>query len=433
MVIADKLKEMLVNNLQSVSLSNLQLNVFPIELYDVCESIEFIDLSGNKLTELPTDIYRFKKLKFLFLNDNQFTTFPESLYNLESIELLGFKSNKINFIAENAIPKCIKWLILTNNKIEFLPNSIGNCIKLQKCMFAGNQLKELPESMQNCKNLELLRISANQLESLPDWLFLLPKLTWLAFSGNNFNQIETEITCSEFDCNLIQFNELIGEGASGFIYKAKSEIFENKHVAIKIFKGEVTSDGYPKDEMQITLNIGEHANLVSLIGRINNHSEAKEGLIFELIPNNFSNLASPPSLKSCTRDIFDKIISISIQDCLSIINQMISVAQYLHQKGINHGDFYAHNILIDSSTKKVLFTDFGAASLYSINSEFNEYLQKIEVRALGILIDDLLQIVDNKNDKLFFELEKIKNNCLNETVHSRPLFSDLMTQISVLS
>jgi len=41
-------------------------------------------------------------------------------------------------------------------------------------------------------NLELVRISANQLTECPDQLLALPKLAWLAFSGNPF-------TCNEIE------------------------------------------------------------------------------------------------------------------------------------------------------------------------------------------------------------------------------------------
>lgn len=418
------IKEHIKNN-TTFDLSNQNLKQFPTELYEYCDVVEYLDLSKNELSFLPNDLYQFKNLKYLFLNENQFSTFPESISQLNSIELIGLKSNKINFIAENAIPKHLKWLILTNNQLVKLPNSIGECTQLQKCMLAGNQLIELPTQMQNCKNLELLRISANQLPALPEWLFSLPKLTWLAFSGNKFNTLNTENSCSEFDSNLIEYKQLLGEGASGFIYKASSEIFDNKDVAVKIFKGEVTSDGYPHDEIEITLRVGKHPNLVELVGKLNNHKEGKKGLIFNLISEYFKNLASPPSLQSCTRDIFNKIDKISVQTCLSIIKQLVSVAKHLHSKGIIHGDFYAHNTLINIQNNEILFTDFGAASLYDLNGNFAENIEKIEVRALGIFIDDLLKVTKNDNAKTFLSIENLKNKCLNSNLNERPLFSQI--------
>jgi len=51
---------------------------------------------------------------------------------------------------------------------------------------AGNNLEKLPMEMAACKNLELLRISANKLTEFPNWLLELPKLAWLACSGNPF-------------------------------------------------------------------------------------------------------------------------------------------------------------------------------------------------------------------------------------------------------
>eukprot|EP00040_Diaphanoeca_grandis_P014303 m.72481 g.72481 ORF g.72481 m.72481 type:complete len:147 (-) comp24456_c0_seq3:159-599(-) len=78
----------------------------------------------------------------------------------------------------------IGWLILTDNKIESLPESIGQLHLLQKCMLAGNQLSTLPSNMKNCQKLELLRVASNNFDAIPHWLFELPRLAWLACGGN---------------------------------------------------------------------------------------------------------------------------------------------------------------------------------------------------------------------------------------------------------
>ena len=83
---------------------------------------------------------------------------------------------------------------------------------------------------------------------------------------------------------------------------------------------------------------------------------------------------------------------------------------HIHSCHLVHGDFYAHNILVDKTvidfeTQPSLLTDFGAASQTSnVNGEqyFIELeltkLEKIEVRAFGCLMDDLLQQVNINHD-----------------------------------
>ena len=152
------------------------LTSIPEELYSLSETLEILDLSGNNLSDLPKEITKLTKLKILFLSDNNFTVFPEILGNFPLLEMIGFKNNQIHAISEFALPTNTRWLILTNNRLESLPTSIGKCHRMQKLMLAGNQLKALPVELKECRNLGLLRISAHWIEELPEWLLQIPKL-----------------------------------------------------------------------------------------------------------------------------------------------------------------------------------------------------------------------------------------------------------------
>jgi len=153
------------------------LTEFPKEILTLADTLEILDLSDNKMSELPSDIHKLKKLKIIFFGSNNFTEFPAVLSKCSFLSMIGFKSNQIHLVPENAFPSTLRWLILTDNKIEKLPKSIGDCPRLQKCALAGNLIEELPVEMKNCINLELIRISANRLKTIPEWLFELPKLS----------------------------------------------------------------------------------------------------------------------------------------------------------------------------------------------------------------------------------------------------------------
>ncbi len=131
---------------------------------------------------------------------------------------------------------------------------------LRKLMLAGNKLRSLPEELSQCKELELLRIAANNLPSLPNWIFELPRLSWFAFAGNPFETESGTIYAQSSDLTEIPFAEVeigqcIGEGASGFVHKAqwakKIGSDASVPVAVKLFKGETTSDGLPINEMEV--------------------------------------------------------------------------------------------------------------------------------------------------------------------------------------
>ena len=156
----------------------------PDEVFDLADTLEVLNLSGNALSSLPDDLHRLPHLRVLFCSDNAFTELPECLGQCAKLSMIGFKANQISHVSAAALPPLLRWLILTDNRISQLPSELGERPLLQKLMLAGNQLTQLPESLTNCSNLELIRIASNRLTGLPDWLLALPSLTWLAYAGN---------------------------------------------------------------------------------------------------------------------------------------------------------------------------------------------------------------------------------------------------------
>lgn len=408
-----------------------ELTEFPSEIFELADTLEYLDLSGNRLSGLPTDFGRLKNLKIAFFSDNYFTEYPAVLAHCPALEMVGFKANQITSIPAEALSPHLRWLILTNNRIESIPASIGKCTRLQKCMLAGNRLKELPGEMADCKNIELLRISANRFEALPGWLLNLPKLSWLAFAGNPFchkNHGEDHLT--EIAWEELEIKEQLGEGASGNISKAVWQKQQPLEVAVKIFKGEVTSDGLPSDEMKATIAAGTHPNLVKVLRKISHHPQQKQGLVLGLIPSHYTNLAGPPSFESCTRDNYTEGTTFSVKAMLNISAGMASVCAHLHARGLMHGDFYAHNILIEQEAHALL-GDFGAGVSYDINSEAAPALERLEVRAYGCLLEDILNHITPADADLPIvrEFTYLKNECMQAEVMKRPGFEEIGKRI----
>lgn len=390
------------------------LSEFPEKIFDLADSLEMLDLSNNKLITIP-NLEKLRKLKIAFFSYNSFTKLPNAFKECKNLYMLGFKGNQIEIIDEDILPLSISWLILTDNKIKKLPNSIGDLTKLQKFPLAGNQLTTLPDTMQKCKNLELLRLSANNLSHMPDWLFELPKLSWLAFSGNDCS-VQPQVDLEKASMKKLDIKEQLGEGASGMIYKAFCPTLE-KDVALKLFKGAITSDGYALDEMNTYMSIGKHDNLINVIAKI--QEDEKLGLLLDLIPKTYENLGFPPNFDTCTRDTFLENYTITAESIYEVLKHIQSAAIHLHEKNIMHGDLYAHNILINEDNHCYL-GDFGASSFYE-----NTNYEKIEVRAFGCLIDDLLNICSNKENPYFKNLTSISQICMQENVKARPLFKEI--------
>ena len=404
----DTLAQLKAGKLQGakhLKLSN-QLTQFPPQIFELAESLEILDLSGNALTDLPSDLHRLKKLRILFCSNNQFTHLPEVLGQCESLSMIGFKANQIKHIPEQAIPtRTLRWFIVTDNALAAVPNALGECSKLQKLMLAGNQLSSLPASMANCHALELLRISANQFETLPDFLFDLPKLTWLAYAGNPFcNAIEQTLISQHhihpIDWHTLTLQHVLGEGASGVTYQALMQQENTQQlVAVKLFKSGLTSDGLPRCEMHANILVDEHPNLVGVKGMIHNHPQGVAGLVMPLLDADLKVLASPPSYQSCSRDVYADDCRLTPQQAQLILQGVTQAAEHLHAHGLMHGDLYAHNILWGA--EKVVLSDLGGASFLPLdNPQLTQKILKLEARALDILSQELAAVVSSSREAI---------------------------------
>jgi hypothetical protein len=413
------------------------LTEFPAEIFDLADTLEVLNLSGNALSTLPQDLHRLTRLRVLFCSDNRFTELPACLGQCAALTMIGFKANRIAHVPGAALPPLLRWLILTDNCVETLPAELGDCRHLQKLMLAGNRLRALPDALRNCHRLELLRIAANQLTELPEWLLNLPSLSWLAYAGN---PLETEAGAAALDAtpridwSTLQLEKKLGEGASGVIHQALWQAAGQPAmpVAVKLYKGEMTSDGSPLHEMNACVTAGRHPNLIPIEGRIVGHPQQTTGLVMRLIAPSYRNLAGLPSLASCSRDVYADNLRLSATVALRIAAGIASVAEHLHQQGITHGDLYGHNILVNEQGD-CLLGDFGAASFHATDDSVeSRALQRIEVRAFGILLGELLERVESGlGDEQRLVLEQLQRRCCQPDVRGRPGFDEIVQALDV--
>lgn len=412
-----------------------ELTEFPRQIFDLADTLEILNLSGNQLSSLPDNLPRLNKLKVIFCSDNRFTELPAVLGQCAQLEMIGFRANQIAHVPAAAFPKQLRWLILTDNQISQLPEQLGQATRLQKLMLAGNQLRELPATLANCHNLELVRIAANRFESLPECLLNLPKLAWLAFAGNPCaDRVEAAMVARysvpKIDWQQIRLGDLLGEGASGQIFAAEWLHQGQVHnVAVKRFKSAVTSDGVPRCEMDACIAAGAHPNLIPVLAQTDD--AANPALVLGLIDQDYQILAGPPSLESCTRDIFSPDAQYSVPVILTILKGIASALMQLNSHGLIHGDVYAHNILVHQDGT-CLLGDFGAASFMPL--EHQAALTAIEMRAFSCLLDDLLTRCTAAADcEPWLALRALQRECANENLGLRPAMHGVAAQLAQIS
>ena len=412
------------------------LETFPPEIFTLADTLEILDLSDNALAALPDDLARLQRLRIIFCSNNRVTELPAVLGQCSRLEMIAFRANQIGQVPAAALPPLLRWLVLTDNQLTGLPASIGRCGRLQKLMLAGNQLESLPPELAACRRLELLRIAANRLSALPGWLLALPRLAWLAFAGNPLGTAaEAAEPLAQIDWASLQLGPLLGEGASGVIHQA---LWQRGGagalpVAVKVFKGELSSDGLARHEMAACLAAGAHPGLIAVHGRISGHPAGSDGLVMALVATRFRNLAGPPSLTSCTRDVYSADTRFTPDAVVRLASSVASAAGQLHARGILHGDLYAHNILC-AGDGQALLGDFGAASMFSADGgPLALALQRIEVRAFSCLLKELLaccQAVAGSSAVLQ-KLTDLQAGCADQETAGRPLFADIEKQLAV--
>jgi serine/threonine protein kinase len=234
----------------------------------------------------------------------------------------------------------------------------------------------------------------------------------------------------DIDWTELTLGEILGQGASGVIYQGLwTTKLAQQEVAIKIFKGEITSDGLPTDEMAASLAAGCHDNLVNVLGKLSNAPQEKLGLVFSFIPSDYKNLGQPPDFDTCTRDTYTASASFSLPVILRVTIGIASAAAHLHAKGIMHGDLYAHNILVNE-TGDSLLGDFGAASFYDKSDVvIGQALERLEVRAFGCLLEDMLDRCTLQEESEYYKavesLRCLQQDCLKPVLSGRPQFTEI--------
>jgi Leucine-rich repeat (LRR) protein len=89
-------------------------------------------------------------------------------------------------------------LYLHKNKLQSLPDSIGNLHALQELSLSYNNLQSLPESIGNLSSLQYLDLFNNNLQSLPESILSLTKLNTLSLRKNPLSPSTLSITPSQF-------------------------------------------------------------------------------------------------------------------------------------------------------------------------------------------------------------------------------------------
>jgi len=159
------------NVVKELLLRGMEANALP-KSYKKLSALEELDLSRNiGLTSFP-NVYQNKKLKKLNLLENNIT-----LTDLKPI-----------------LQTSLIELNLQKNKIQKIPDEIGNFISLKKLSLNYNEITEVSEKIGALRELEEMSFYHNKLKSIPSGIYDLSTLKTIDLYYNEIERVDPEIS-----------------------------------------------------------------------------------------------------------------------------------------------------------------------------------------------------------------------------------------------
>lgn len=185
-----------------VSLRDAKLKTFPYEVLDLGRSVRALDLTHNRLVDIPAEIVKLVNLQRLIFSDNFLDCVPEHLGKLKNLKVATFDRNRITSLPDE-LGQLVKLekLSLTANLLVSLPETVGSLRNLVLLNVSNNKLESLPESIGSCFSLEELQANDNSIKELPASVCNLVHLKSLCLDNNKLRQIPPNLL---IDCKSLQ-------------------------------------------------------------------------------------------------------------------------------------------------------------------------------------------------------------------------------------
>jgi len=191
-------------------LADNKLESLPPGLWLLGHTLRLLDLSGNRLTELPSQIGSLIQLQSLKLSNNRLVRLPEEIYYLTNLKTLVADHNLLEYSSalprgclrnvdlsfncfagevghpSLAMPPCVYVCKLSDNRITSIAPSFGfeTLRDLQELDLDNNSLKTIPSEIGALSKLSCLKLRNNMIETLPAELFHNTLLSRLHLEGN---------------------------------------------------------------------------------------------------------------------------------------------------------------------------------------------------------------------------------------------------------
>lgn len=128
---------------------------------------KILDLSYQNLKELPPDISN-PEIEILILDNNRIEKLPNRIGNLKNLRILSVR----------------------NNNLSELNSTLSFCPKLEQIYLSGNKnLTGIP-NLSYCEKLEIVDVIETQIREVPAWIEMMDNLFYFKFSSKEKSSID---------------------------------------------------------------------------------------------------------------------------------------------------------------------------------------------------------------------------------------------------
>ncbi|KAJ0181631.1 hypothetical protein K1T71_002353 [Dendrolimus kikuchii] len=175
-----------------LKLSGRKLREFPKPVkFDLSDTV-VADLSKNRFSEIPDELTTYIYLEKLLLSQNIIRNVPEAVGGLQSLTYLDLSSNQLTELPREVCQMPLQVLLVPDNMLSTLPKEIGKMTSLAELDASNNRLTQVPMTLGDCAGLRALDLSNNQLGLLPLQITYL-RLEHLDVSCNCISSLPLEL------------------------------------------------------------------------------------------------------------------------------------------------------------------------------------------------------------------------------------------------
>ncbi|XP_003246543.1 leucine-rich repeat protein SHOC-2 isoform X1 [Acyrthosiphon pisum] len=331
------------NSLESLDISftncleNIAVDPY-LNMYGISNHLKYLDLSNTTSDFRKLDfIKHLKNLRNLVL-DNKFTMIQKCqnyycdvplVFNyrfklIDSLSMMNVSLTSIGKLVYFSLPS-IRFLNLSNNFIQSLPDSLSELTNLEVCDFSNNNILTIPESFKSLKNLKSFILNNNSLSTFPKIIEDLINLEILDLYANKLNicpswNINSNIKLLDLEQNVFSTEDNIDINIKAnyleFLNNLRSSITESRVLGPlcveELSDVESETDGSSSHWSSLSNNSSEHSI----------HGEDQDDTInLDLKPEEFWDCGS----YVFTTDVFDpKSFEISLMNELKTLEKPLT-------------------------------------------------------------------------------------------------------------